>query len=513
MGRTRRYIPQLIIAFSVAALVIPLLIVFSVPEPTRLPRMSINALLRVTVISYAIPVFVVLCATILAACIVFTCYTRLEKRFRHGVVVLCILPILVPPVSLAMAVEEVIPSLALPVACTMVAFSYSVIAQIIALHYVDPLLLSTLRDLGAKPPFVWRRVILPVWRRGAVLGALWAMIVLVSDSSLYEVFGGTQSFLASHILRAAIGGASMMQVFPVLCAYLLPGLCVTVLVVRSLGKIRWKKPQYLAEAMLHNIVRGLPVPGIIRTLTATITATCLGVIVLTFSIFLGGAVIALKDRQSIDVSSLLPTTALIALVLPISAFGALVWATAIHRARSKWRHIGWGTVISCIFLSPVVGGVILALGGRIIRGDQFFLSGYAMLVLAGISLCLPLSTLLIVVMRSLQHGSQVEIARDLGAPTLRIALQVEGPTIYPIVFAVLCLQVTMILTSVAPFVFIETTEVTTIPVHIASLAAAHLSAQVFLITCIGAMITGVAIVAVVIIFRSIVRIPYRGEHA
>lgn len=512
MGRTRRYVPQVVVTLSIVAIVVPLVVVFSVHAPTPLPQMSIGTILRVTARSYMFPALAVLCATALASCAVFTCYMWLGSRLRHIVVALCVMPFLVPSVSLGMAIEEFTPYLSLPITCVMSAFSVSVITQMVAIRYIDAFVLSTLRDLGAKSSLIWRKVIFPVWSRGAVAGALWAMITLVSDPSLYEVFGGTKSFLASHTLRASIGGASMEQLFPVLCAYLIPGLLVTLLIVQRLSKSEWKSPRYMDGAILHNVVRGLFVHTVVRLVAVVITVFCLATIVLTFGIIICGAASGLRVESSFDFSSLLPTTALIALVLPISSFGALVWATAIHRAHRIWRHIGWGTVILCMFLSPVVGGVVLALGARAIRGDQIFLSGYAVLALAGISVCLPLSTLLLVVMRSFQHGAQVEIARDLGARTLRIALQVEGPTIYPMVLAVLCIQVTMILTSVAPFVFIETTEVTTMPVHIASLAAAHLSSQVFLITCVGAAITGVAIVVVVVLSRSMVGTTQQRGH-
>lgn len=398
---------------------------------------------------------------------------------------------------------------------TLVALPYAVFGQAVALRFVDATLLATARDLGLRPATLCRLTIVPVWFRGALVGWFWGTLVLFSDPGLYEVYGGTRSYLASHLLRAVNGGAPPQVLGRAVLFVIVPALLLAVLAAFRPGLFSWPRQWLGQQTHISELLEGIHCTRWVRALSVLLGVATLCVLTIVVATVGKGTIRAFTNQQVPDASTLIPTIVLILIAVPLSAGGALGLSIAISHTRGWVRAYGRGLVTFMVIISPVAIGSVLAGAFRlpVSMGDQIVLpslvgggavlGGWIGLLMAAVSMCMPLSTVLMLAALSLRSTDDVAAARDLGAGRVRVLLTVEAPYISSIVISSLCLQAGMLLTTIAPLVFVQPGGTQLVTPTLLTLTAGSLSDQAFALAFIAGMLTCCAIAGITAVVHAI----------
>ncbi len=499
MASTRTKRPLVLVVVVTVVMCAPFALMFREEAGTSLPQTPFRALALMALRSAALPAVAVTISLAVAAAIVATGYLVLSRVPRRLLFMACAVPFLFPPVVTAHALHIAVGRPMVMVSMVVVALPYAVFGQAISLRFIDPALLMTARDLSLGPWTVWRLTVRPLWLQGAAFGWAWGHLVLFSDPGLPEVYGGTRSHLASHVLRAVTGGAPSSAVFRALLFLLLPALLVALLSVVWPRWLVFPRERLGHRGDISALIRGVHTPGWLR-------AGCVGVAVVAWTTIMyllvtitRGGVRALLHGGGPTASMLIPTIILIIVAVPLSSGGAVLLATAIARTSGWVRVYSRALVIFMVYVSPAAIGTMLAMGFRLpitvnghaivpsLVGGGAVWGGWLGLLMAAVSVCLPLSTVLVMGGMSLRSTDDSMVARDLGAGRMRVLLTVEAPYVLPLLIASLCLQAGMLLTSIAPLAFVEPSGVQLITPTLMRLTASSLSDE----TCALAGIAGV----------------------
>lgn len=507
--------PQLIIAATSAVIVLPFLLLLRESPGSTFPHTPWSALAMLCLRSALLSTVAALFAAAAALAIVVTGYLCLPRPARRALFAACAIPFLFPPVVTAHAVNVAFGRPLLVVSMTLVALPYAVFGQAVALRFVDATVLATARDLGLKARTLFRLTLAPVWFRGAVAGWLWGALVLFSDPGIYEVYGGTRSYFASHLLRAVNGGAPPHVVARAVVFVIIPALILASIAAFTPRWLSWPKRLLNQRTHPSELMVGLPCARRVKAicaLPAFVVACVLAIILVTVC---RGTLRAFANQQVPDAAVLVPTIVLILVTVPLSAGGALGLSIAISHTRRWFRAYGRGLVAFMVIASPVAVGAVLAgafrmpvsVDERIILpslvGGGAVLGGWVGLLLAAVSVCMPLSTVLLLAALSLRSTEDVAAARDLGASRVRVLLTVEAPYMASIVVSSLCLQTGMLLTTIAPIVFVQPGGTQLVTPTLLILTASSLSDEAFALAFIAGLLTCCAMVGITAVVRAI----------
>ncbi|MFT3942607.1 MAG: ABC transporter permease subunit [Ancrocorticia sp.] len=515
---SRRLLPVIAVTLVLLA---PFVLMLRDDGDTSLPHASAPALASMAFRSALLPVLAVSIALLVAAAIVAAGYLVLPRWGRRVLFTACAVPFLFPPLITAYALHIVTGEPQLMASMVIAALPYAVFGQAISLRFADAALLVTARDLALGPLAVWRLTLRPLWLRGAGFGWAWGHLVLYSDPGLYEVFGGTRSYLASHLLRAVTGGAPPSDVFRALLCTLLPALMVAVL---SALRPRWlHMPRLGHGGNIADLLRGLRTPRWLRAgclLIAALAWSAIGCLLVTV---VRGALRAVFSGGGTTAAMLIPTMILIVVAVPLSSGGALILATALVRTRGWVRSYGRSLVIFMVYMSPAAIGTVLAMGFRLpvsVQGQNILPSlvgggavwgGWLGLLMAAVSVCLPLSTVLVMAGMSLRSSDDSLVARDLGAGRLRVLFTVEAPYLLPLLIASLCVQAGMLLTSIAPLAFVEPSGIQLITPTLMRLTASSLADEAFALAVIAGLLTCLAMAGIIAVVLTMVQTSPRRK--
>ena len=159
-----------------------------------------------------------------------------------------------------------------------------------------------------------------------------------------------------------------------------------------------------------------------------------------------------------------------------------------------------GSVRASAFRLPVTAGDQIVLPSLV--GGGAILGGWICLLLAAVSVCLPLSTVLLLAALSLRSIDDVAAARDLGAGRVRVLMTVEAPYFSTIAIASLCLQAGMLLTNIAPLVFVQPSGTQLVTPTLLTLVASGLSDEAFALASIAGLLTCCAMAGVIAVVRT-----------
>lgn len=516
--RRRHLFPVVAVALVMLA---PFALMLREEAGTSLPQTPYSALAVMALRSAVLPAVAVTISLIVAAAVVAAGYLVLPRWTRRSLFAACAVPFLFPPVITAHAIHILVGRPMVMLSMVIAALPYAVFDQAVSLRFADPALLATARDLSLGSLKVWRLTLRHLWVRGAGCGWAWGHLVLFSDPGLYEVYGGTRSYLASHLLRAVTGGAPTWAVFRALIFVLLPALVVAVLFVL---RPRWiTLPRERQRGDIADLIRGLHTPRWLRATCLAISAVVWLAIICLLATVTRGALRAVFHGDGPTASMLIPTIILIIVAVPLSSGGALILAAAMVRITGRMRLYGRALVLFMVYTSPAAIGTVLAMGFRLpvtanghsvlpsLVGGGAVWGGWLGLLMAAVSVCLPLSTVLVMAGMSLRSTKHSVVARDLGAGRMRVLLTVEAPYVLPIVIASLCLQAGMLLTSIAPLAFVEPSGVQLITPTLMRLTASSLSDEAFALAGIAGLLTCCAMAGIIAVVLTMLRSSLRRK--
>ena len=202
MERIRRTLPIAVLAGMSIAVGLPFILASRETPSSSLPITSWGALISVTSRSLVIPMVSALIAAVLAAAIVLFGYGVCARSIRRILFALSAIPFLFPPVIVAHAVHQWLGEPNLLLSSSLTVLPVAVAGQALALRFIDADTLMLTRNLGLASLSSWRLAVLPAWAKGATLAWMWGVFQLFSDPGIYEMYGGHESYLASHILRS-----------------------------------------------------------------------------------------------------------------------------------------------------------------------------------------------------------------------------------------------------------------------------------------------------------------------
>lgn len=136
--------------------------------------------------------------SMLAGTLAAMALARSGPRVAHGVIALITMPIMLPPLVLALALATSYSSLGLPLGLATVIPSHLVFTQpfvILVVHAqmagFNMAIVDSARDLGAGPWTIFRTVVLPIIRPTLIGATLMAMAVSLDDFIItYFTIGG-----------------------------------------------------------------------------------------------------------------------------------------------------------------------------------------------------------------------------------------------------------------------------------------------------------------------------------
>lgn len=206
-----RFLNLGIVGFVVAFLLLPIVIVipsaFNTDATVTFPihgftfkwfanAVSRSEFIRSFVLSAAVSIMATLISLVAGG---LAAYAMVRRCFRGRAVLELVLlsPLIFPSIVLAIALTMVLGSMGLlrtfvglVIAHTIVTFPYAVRAMVGTFHGIDPGLEEAAAVLGARRPFIWREVLLPLLRPGVLAAAIFSLIMSFDEFAVsYFVTG------------------------------------------------------------------------------------------------------------------------------------------------------------------------------------------------------------------------------------------------------------------------------------------------------------------------------------
>lgn len=515
MGPIRRALPVAVLAVVSMAVVFPFVLAWRETPAAPLPVTSWNALIGLTLRSLALPMALSLIAAVLALGIVLFGYTVCGRGARRILFIACAIPFVFPPVIVAHAVDRWLGDPHLLLSSSIIVLPAAVFGQAVALRFIDVETLMLSRSLGLPTRTSWRLTVLPNWAKGAALAWMWGVFQLFSDPGIYELYGGHESHLASHVFRAVSAGAAGPSVVRAALLMLVPTVLMTFVVTRARFWRHGGAARLSSRNRIADVLHSSNIPAWVKaTAGAAVVASTVLIagIVLTIA---GGSIVS-SENGSVPTTSVLPTVILIGVAVPVGAACALVLSTAIIRAHGHVRSYGIFLVIFMLFTSPTAIGAVYATALRVpvrmgetvvipaVVGGGSAAGGWIGLFLAALAVCTPVSTLLLLGLLSLRTTDAAAAARDLGAGPARVLLSVDFPYVAPMVVASLCTETGALLTNLSPLVFVQPGSIQLATPQLLRLAAGGQSDEAFALAMVTGLLTCGAILGVVILFDVII---------
>ena len=432
---------------------------------------------------------------------------RIAGTFAWIVALTACLPLVIPSAALATALVHE-PFGMDPYGPAIVvaahALSYLPVAfvlQAVALASVTDEILLVSASLGAGPFQTAGRVLRGPWARSFAMSVAVAALFIASDPSVTLVYGGTDSYIASHLLR---GMSTGLPVGPALYVLILPTLALT-LVVTTIDRgplrepFRGRAPEFVTSYL-----------GGRRLVPFLVTPMLLSDAILLAIMVRGSSPGSLADGLLVDVAG--TTLAVVVLVIPAALVGGFV--TTFLARRGPILRIIIGALLTITFLlSQSVIGMMLSAAFRdsteigsvtvlpALVGGGALAGGYLAVGLAYLSAALPIAHAgMMIMVRDL--GDLVDAARDAGSDRIRAGF-VLAPVLAPRMAAVMAIMSGIILTRTAPVIFVQPPGFETASTSLTALAAAGWDDRVFALSLVTALAATLLFVAAAAVLKSV----------
>ena len=507
MERIRRTLPIAVLAGMSIAVGLPFILASRETPSSSLPITSWGALISVTSRSLVIPMVSALIAAVLAAAIVLFGYGVCARSIRRILFALSAIPFLFPPVIVAHAVHQWLGEPNLLFSSSLTVLPVAVAGQALALRFIDADTLMLTRNLGLASLSSWRLAVLPAWAKGATLAWMWGVFQLFSDPGIYEMYGGHESYLASHILRSVSGGSPGPSVVRASILMLVPTVIMAFTITRQRFWRGTVSGRLVPQERVSDLLSQFRLPLWLSAIAGLLVLGCLATIFATVMTIAKGAATSAQGSMP-PTASIIPTIILIAVAVPVSAVGALVLSMAIVHSGAIARSYGYFLVAFMVFTSPTAIGALLTASLRVpvVLGDTTVIpaivgggstaGGWIGLFLAAVAVCMPMSTLLLLGLFSLRASDSVAVARDLGAGPMRVLMTVEFPYVMPIAIASLCVETSALFTNLSPLVFVAPGGMELATPQLLTLAISGQSNEAFALAMLTGLMTLGAIVGI-----------------
>lgn len=435
-------------------------------------------------------------AAIMGAAMAFA--HRLGGQYSWAIAMIACIPLVFPSVALATALIQA-PFGMNPYSPAIVIVSQAIgylpvtfVIQALALASVSDEVLMVSASLGASPLRTIQRVLRRPWLRGFGMSGAVATLFIASDPSVTLVYGGTDSYVASHMFRGVSTGLTT-SIGPALVALVLPAV-VFALFLTSIDwgalrePFRVRAPEFVSEYMT---ARRALLP-----LTAPIAVT---VLLLLAVIVRGASRVSLANGLPVTLAA--TTLVVLLLVIPAALLGALA-TTYLARRGPALRIIVTGLLAGTFLLSQSVIGMMLSavfrdsitIGSATVLpslvGGGSLAGGYVAVGLAYLSVALPIAHVgMMIMVRDM--GDLVDAARDAGADRVRAGF-VLAPVLAPRMIALFAFMSGVILTRTTPIIFVQPPGFETASTSLTTLAAAGWDDRVFAVSLVTALVATVS---------------------
>lgn len=404
-------------------------------------------------------------------------------------------PLIFPSVALATALIQepfgldpygtLIVIIAQAISCLPIAF----LIQAAVLATISDDLIMASASLGVSPGATMRRVFRRPWLRSLVISAAVATLFTASDPSVTLVYGGTDSYIASHVLRGMTTGIDW-NVGPALIALLAPALLLAVHLTSATQwhsireSFRRRNPRFVARYFSW------------RRRIYILAAPVLLILVVTVGIIVQGA-FRLDTGRVLSANAVLSTVAVLAFTIP-AALGCGLVTAHLARRRGAIGFLIHSAVVLVFLMSQTAIGMLLTAFFRdstdigavnllpSLVGGGSLGGGYIGVGIAYLSVAAPIAHVGITLMFA-AGDDLYDAARDAGADSVR-AGAVLLPVLAPQIVTLVALMAGIILTRTAPIIFVQPPGFETASTSLTALAAGGWDERVFAASLIIAMV-------------------------
>jgi ABC-type spermidine/putrescine transport system permease subunit II len=316
-------------------------------------------------------------------------------------------------------------------------FPLSFLTTYVAIERIDPALLESASDLGARPWRALTGVVLPIARTGLLAGFAFCFISILGDYVTPTLVGGSQGTLYSNFVVTKFDFSGQWGFGSALAFILLASMLGLLLVARraigaaqSIGQfsrryMRQRSPFLLMYSALFVVVLYAPIALLV--LFAFNSSDLIGFPIagLTLRWFLA----AFDDPPLLEALQTSLTVVAYAVSLSL-VFGTLA-AVQLARTPGRWRSFSIGVLALPFSLPPLMMGLGILTGLHVIgvtRGLWTIITGHALLILPVVAF--------IVMVRLEGLDPNIELAAlDLGARPWQALLRVTIPQAFPAILA------------------------------------------------------------------------------
>jgi spermidine/putrescine transport system permease protein len=346
-------------------------------------------------------------------------------------------------------------------------FPLSFLTTYVAMERIDPALLESASDLGARPWQATARVVLPIARTGLLAGFAFCFISILGDYVTPMLIGGSQGALYSNFVVTKFDFSGQWGFGSALAFILLASmLCLLVAGRRAIGATRSagqfsrrymhrKSPFLVIYSVVFMVILYAPIALLI--LFAFNSSDLIGFPIkgLTLQWFAS----AFDDPPLLE--ALQTSLTVVIWAVPLSlAFGTLS-AVQLARTAGRWRSFSIGVLALPFSLPPLMMGIgiIIALQAiGITRGLWTIIAGHVLLIL-------PI-VVFITLVRLEGMDPNIELAaQDLGAKPWKALLRVTIPQVFPAILASALIGFAMSMDEVI-LTFLVTGHDVTLPLYI-----------------------------------------------
>lgn len=316
-------------------------------------------------------------------------------------------------------------------------FPLSFLTSYVAVERLDPALLDSASDLGARPWRAFIRIVLPVARTGLLAAFAFCFITMMGDYVTPVLIGGTSGTLFVNLAVNDFGFSQQWGLGSALAFIMLASILVFLVIARrstgatqSVGEFsRAYIPRRSILLRIYSVVFlfGLYLPIALVVLLAFNSSEFVGFPIsgLTTHWF----TTALTDPALL--SALRTSLTVVAWALSISLVVGTLAAVQLARTRGLWRSLSIGTLALPLVLPPVMLGlgVIISLHAvGVTRGLWTIIAAHTLLVL-------PVVTFIVMVRLEGLDANFERAAMDLGAKPWQAFLYVTVPQALPGIIA------------------------------------------------------------------------------
>jgi len=316
-------------------------------------------------------------------------------------------------------------------------FPLSFIMSYVAIERMDPALLESASDLGARPFQGLAGVVLPIARTGLLAGFAFAFILVMGDYFTPILIGGTDATLFSALIYTKFGESSEWGLGSALAFLMLLSMLLFLIIARrSVGSVysagefsrRYvpqRSPFLLAYALLFMVMLYTPILFVILFAFNESDSVGFPIVGLTTHWFES----AFENPVLLDALRVSLTVAAWAVALSVF-FGTLA-AVQLARVRDRWRAVSVGVLALPLFLPPIMFGLGVIIGLNAIGVTR----GLWTVILAHTLLLLPVVTFIVLVRLEGLDSNFERAATDLGARPWQAFVYISIPQALPGIFA------------------------------------------------------------------------------